>query len=237
MALVRVIHASPDSLAQTVSAYMDNGATPVIPELTYRGAAGYTPVPAGAHTVQARLPGMAPTAPPVLQWNTPDLVAGHAYTIIAHGVASDLTGPQVTFAHNEDQLAAAAPGRAMLRFFHSLVGGGVVDVCLGGTTPAFAAVDYGTFGTAHGVPGNYVASSAGAVTVTFRASAPRAPAPCTGRIVGSVALQFADNTTSLLVAVGRIARGPMAVAPEVLVCTEAPPAASTCVPMSVTPGR
>lgn len=235
-ALVRVIHASPDPMAQAVLAYMDNGQTPALPELRYRAAVGYAPVPPGAHAVQARLPGMSPSMPAPINWNTPDLQAGRAYTIVAHGLASDLSGPQVTFAHEEDAAAAPTPGRANVRFFHALVGGGTVDVCLGGTTPAFVGVAYGSFGTAHGTTGRYVGASPGAQTVTFRAHAPAA-SPCAGRVVGSVPVQLADGATVTLVAVGRIARGPSAVAPEVLVCNDAPPGASQCAPVPVTAGR
>ena len=171
-ALVRVIHASPDTLAQTVMAYLDNSQTPAVPDLNYRSAAGYTPIPAGAHSVQARVPGMLPSMPAPINWTTPELIAGHAYTIIAHGLATDLTGPQVTFSHDEDALTPAPRDRALLRFFHALVNGGVVDVCLSGSTPAFVGVAYGTFATAAGVPGHYAATQPGTASVSFRASAP-----------------------------------------------------------------
>jgi Domain of unknown function (DUF4397) len=233
-ALVRVIHASPEQFAQIVAAYTDNGQVPVIPELHFGAAEGYLPVPAGVHSVQARVPGMPPTGPAPVNWNTPDMAAGHVYTIIAHGLVSDLSGPQLTFAHEEDELAVSTPGRTRLRFFHALVGGGNVDVCLNGATPAFTAAAYGAFANAAGVPGHYAASQPGAVTVTFRAAN---PAACTGRIVGSVPLQLVDGVSVLLVATGRIARGQTGVAPQVLLCPDTAPQAASCTPIPVTPGR
>ncbi len=235
-ALVRVIHASPEQFAQTVAAYTDNGQTPVIPELRFGTAEGYLPVPPGVHSVQARVPGMPPTGPAPVNWNTPDLQPGHIYTIIAHGLVSDLSGPQLTFAHEEDEPANPTPGRTRLRFFHALVGGGTVDVCLNGSTPAFAGVTYGTFASAQGGTGHYAPAQPGNLTVTFRAT-PQRGAPCTGRVVGSVPVQLTDGASVLLVATGRIARGAGAVAPQVLICPDTAPAAASCSPTPVTPGR
>ena len=235
-AYVRVIHASPDGFARTVQAYLDNGTTPAVPDLAFKSAAGYTPIPAGVHTVQARVPGMLATAPAPINWSTPALEPGHAYTIIAHGLASDLTGPQVTFTHDEDAMTAAPAGRANVRFFHALVGGGTVDVCLNGATPAFAAVAYGTFANAAGVPGHYAGVAPGTTSVSFRATAP-GRAACTGRVVGTVDVPLTDGSTVTLVAVGRIARPPLAVTPEVLVCSDGPPQPSRCSPLAVRAGR
>jgi hypothetical protein len=235
-AFVRVIHASPDTFAQTVQAYLDNGATPAVPDLTFKSAAGYTPIPAGVHSVQARVPGMSAATPAPINWNTPDLQPGRAYTIVAHGLASDLSGPQVTFSHDEDAMTAAPAGRANVRFFHALVGGGTVDVCLNGGTPAFAAVSYGTFANAAGVPGHYAGVAPGTVSVAFRGSAAGRP-PCTGRVVGTVDVPLVDGSTVTLVAVGRLARPPLAVAPEVLVCTDGAPQPSRCSPLAVRAGR
>ncbi len=233
-ALVRVIHASPEQFAQTVAAYTDNGQVPVIPELRFGAAEGYLPVPAGVHSVQARVPGMPPTGPAPVNWNTPDMQSGHVYTIIAHGLVSDLSGPQLTFAHEEDELARTIPGRTRLRFFHALVGGGNVDVCLNGSTPAFQGAAYGAFANAAGVPGHYAASQPGEVRLTFRAANQN---PCTGRIVGSVPLQLVDGVSVLLVATGRIARGQGGVAPQVLLCPDTAPQQASCTPIPVTPGR
>lgn len=235
-AYVRVIHASPEQFAQIVTAYTDNGQVPVIPELHFGAAEGYLPVPSGVHTVQARVPGMTPTSPAPVNWTTPDLQATHAYTIIAHGLVSDLSGPQLTFAHEEDEPATITPGRTRLRFFHALVNGGTVDVCLNGATPAFASATYGAFATASGTTTHYAPAPPGAVTVTFRSAQPGRP-PCAGRIVGSVPIQLLDGASVLLVATGRIARGAGAVAPQVLVCPDTAPGAASCTPTPVTPGR
>lgn len=223
-ALVRVIHASPDPMAAGVTAYLDNGTTPVA-NLTYRAAEGYTRLPAGTHTVQARLPNMPPTAPPVLQWTTPAFQPEHAYTVIAHGLASELSGPPVTFVPEEDTLQPAPAGSARLRFFHALVGGPAVDVCLGNAA-AFANVSYGQWGS--GSEGRYAVAPAGNGTLTVRRAG---GAPCTGQPVGSVSAAVPPGANVTLVAVGRLAHGRGAVAPEVLVCQDQPLAGpSRCAP-------
>lgn len=202
-------------MAAGVTAYLDNGTTPVA-NLRYRAAEGYTRLPAGVHTVQARLPNMPPTAPPVLQWTTPAFQADHAYTIIAHGLASELSGPPVTFAPDEDTLAPAPAGSARVRFFHALVGAPAVDVCVG-TMPAFSAVSYGQWG--NGAQGHYAMAPAGNATLTVRRAG---GAPCTGQPLGTVAAAVPSGANVTLVAVGRIAHGRGGVTPEVLLCQDQP---------------
>ena len=216
-ALVRVIHASPDTMARAVAAYLDNSQTAIVPNLEYRSAAGYNPVPAGTHTVQARLAGMPASTPPALSWNTPAFLAGHAYTIIAHGIASEFGGnTPVTFSPEEDSLTAPAPGRTNIRFFHALVGGPAVDVCVNGTIPAFVSASYGTWANAFGTSTRYAAASPGAVNVSLRASG--GGAPCGGRVLGTVQTSLPDRSNLTVIAIGRSGRG----TPEVLVCTDAP---------------
>jgi len=213
-ALVRVIHASPDTMASNVVIYLDNSRAPSIPNIAYRQAVGYQAASAGSHLVQARLPGFAADSPPVLSWNTPAFAAGHAYTVVAYGLASELAGPPVAFAAVEDLNEAPAANVAQMRFFHALVGGPAVDLCTTGTV-VFQGVRYGTWGT--GQMGRYVQGPPGTAVFALRQSG---GAPCSGQPLGTVQMAFGPASNSTLIAVGRTGRG--GVAPDLLHCTDTP---------------
>lgn len=215
-ALVRVIHASPDTMASNVVIYLDNSPAPSIPNIAYRQAVGYQAAAAGSHLVQARLPGFAADSPPVLSWNTPAFAAGRAYTVVAYGLASELAGPPVAFAAVEDLNEAPAANVAQMRFFHALVGAPTVDLCTTGTM-VFQGVRYGTWGM--GQLGRYVQGPPGTAVFAARQSG---GAPCAGQPLGTVQLTFAPGSNSTLIAVGRIAPGRGGVTPELLHCTDTP---------------
>lgn len=223
---IRVLHASPDSMASNVTIYLDNAAAPVIPSIRYRQSVGYQEASAGAHSVQVRLPGFAADSPPVLSWSTPAFQPGRSYTVIAHGLASELAGPPVSFAPVEDLGEAPAPGVAQLRFFNALVGANSVDLCTAQSV-AFQSVRYGTWGTTQvpGAVGRYIPGPPGAATFVVRLGG--AGAPCSGQPVGTAQVMLQGGSNATLVAVGRIGRP--AVATELLQCTDAPvPGATAC---------
>lgn len=228
-ARIRAIHASPDSMAGAVAVYLDNATTAAIPNLTFRSAAGYTEVAAGAHSVQARLAGAPATSAPALMWQTPAFEPGHSYTIIAHGMA--LEAPNVTFAPEEDTATTTPPNMALVRFFHALVGASPVDICVG-STAVFANVSYGSF--ANGSQGRYSPVPAGSARLDVRATA---TAPCTGRSMGHVSATVEAGQVLTLVATGRVGRRAQAVTPELLACRDAPlnGAPSACVPVPIVP--
>ncbi len=228
-ARVRVVHASPDGMAANVVVYLDNQSSPAIPNIQYRQAVGYVEAAAGPHSVQARLPGFPPTSPPVLSWNTPSFAAGHAYTIVAHGLASDLSGPPVGFFALEDETTAPAPPAARARFFHALIGAHNVDICAGNAV-VFGNVAYGRWGT--GANGPYMLGPAGPVAFTVRTANDRAP--CTGAALGNVSVTLPPGTNHTLIAVGAPSRRP-SVPGEVLVCRDTPlegPASCTPTPIA-----
>ncbi|MBI5512571.1 MAG: DUF4397 domain-containing protein [Deltaproteobacteria bacterium] len=231
VARVRVIHASPEPLAQTVVVYLDNAPTPVIPALQYRTAVGYADIPVGTHTVQARLPNQPPTSPPALNWQTPVFEEHHTYTIVAHGLA--LEQPAVTFAPEEDRGLAPAAGTSTVRFFHAVVGIPPVDVCLTSGASVFTNVPYGQWGT--GASGGHSTTSpGGAVTLVLRVAGGNA---CTGRVLGRVDGTLPAGANMSFVAVGRVVPrgvGGQGAPLELLACTDAPlDGPSTCTPVPV----
>lgn len=224
-ARVRVIHASPDTMASNVVIYLDNARTPAVPNIAYRQAVGYQAASAGSHLVQARLPGFAADSPPVLSWSTPAFAAGRAYTVVAYGLASELAGPPVAFAAVEDLNEGPAAPAAQMRFFHALVGAPPVDLCTTGTV-VFQNVRYGTWGSA--ASGRYMPGPSGPAVFAVRQSG---GAPCAGQVVGSVRLNFAAGSNSTLIAVGRAGAGRSNIAPDLLHCTDTPLAGpSSCTP-------
>ncbi len=226
MAHVRAIHASPDPLASSVVVYLDGSMTPVIPNLSFRNAVGYSDIPPGQHAVQVRLPGIPASTPPSLTWTTPVLQPDHTYTIIAIGLA--LEAPAVTFASEEDTATVPDPGHANVRFFHALVGTGAVDVCNATGTPLFANVGYGTYGISFAdSTQHYVNAPSGTASLLIRQHAPGA---CSGRPLGAVDVSVVDRTNITLVATGREARhgaGAQSVPPQMLSCQDAPLAGSS----------
>lgn len=216
-ASVRVIHASPDSMASRVAVWMDDGQAPIIDALQYRTAEGYRPLPAGPHTVAARVPGATAASPPVLTWTTPDFQVDHAYTVIAHGIASDPSGPAVSFAPEEDQTDAPDAAQATVRLFHAVVRAPSVELCRDAASVFSGAVAYGQW--AAGSAGRYATTAPGAVTLTVRASG---ATPCTGRRLGAARVQLAPGTRTSLVLVGRVSSAADRVPLEVLACRDLP---------------
>ncbi len=227
---VRVIHASPEAAAATVAVYMDTGATPAIPSLAYKAAAGYADAPAGQHAVAVRPAAAAADSAPAISAQTPALEGDHYYTAIAHGLASAHNALAISFA--EDNGARPEAGHAALRFFHALNGVAAVDLCLPGATaraagtPVFTNVAYGAFATPASGSGQYADVPAGsAVRIQVRAHAATA---CSGAVAGVVTITPEDRSVVTAVAVGNAGRP--AVTKEVLVCTDAPAVtgASSC---------
>lgn len=227
-ARVRVIHASPDPLAAHVAVYMDNSTTAVIRDLAYRTGVGYEAIGAGAHVVQARFPSAPPTSPPVLSYNTPNFMANHYYTVIAHGLASEPQGPPVGFSPEEDPLAPIDPSRAAIRVFHAVVGAPSVDVCVGGA-PLVAGLAYGQWSV--GSSGRYAVAAPGMQQIALRQ---HGGAPCSGRALGGVQANLSPGTNYTVVAIGRAGRlGSVPL--EALVCNDSPlvgPSQCGAVPLS-----
>lgn len=239
MAHLRVIHASPEPMAGSVSIFIDSQPTPVVPSVTYRSAAGYLDIPAGAHTLSVRPAGAPASTPAALQERTPPLVPDRYYTVIAHGLAAGTPGLSVAATVDDSQ--QPAPGSAHVRFFHALAGMATVDVCLpnaaprGAARPIFANVAYGIFGTSVTGQGAYAVVPSGQ-TYTLQVRAMNRT-PCTGAIGGTVNVSAPDRAVVTAIAIGNPA-GTQPMPREMLVCQDAPLSGpSGCVPVPIAQAR
>jgi hypothetical protein len=91
-ARLQVIHNSPDPGASTVDIYVDNGSTPFIDDLSFRGAAGYVDVPISGSTQQFEIdvaPGTSSGPGDAVYTQNVTLEDGQAYAAIASGVLGD----------------------------------------------------------------------------------------------------------------------------------------------------
>ena len=219
-ARIRIINASPDAAAATLSLYFDESTAPTIPGLAYKAAIGYGNVPSGSHHVAVR--GAGGAGEPFAQVTTPSFTEGVPYTLIAHGLT---TGePHMALAAAADDTAPAATGNhTSLRFFHALVGAGAVDVCVAGAgprDPATAVVgnaEYGAFGSAvgEGARGQWASVTAGSpIKVQLRAA--NAARPCTGAVAGTAEVTLEAGVSVTALAIGRDGRN--GVAKELLIC-------------------
>ncbi len=248
---LRVINASPDRGAASVSVFLDGSEVAAVQGLAYRAIAGYVQLPPQAHPVSVRSAAANAPARPLLTAVTAALAEGGRYTAVVHGLAAG--APALALAVSQDSDAQPDAGKSRVRFFHALVGLGAVDVCTAATParpaqpaaagrpaqaaqpatpaqPVFTNVAYGAFATVGDAPGGYAEVPAGApVTLQVRAQNAR---PCTGALRGSVRITPADRAVLTAVAVGRVVGAPAAPR-QLLVCTSPADGAPTCTPTAI----
>lgn len=220
MSRVRVIHASSDPAAASVSIALDARTEPLIAELAYRSGSAYTDASPGHHSVVVRGPATESGEGPTLALASEELETEHTFTavFVSQAVADS---PFTVFA--SEDAGSPMEDEATVRFFHALVGGGEVDVCVAGATaraeatPLFADVSPNAFGSAAGTQFADVAAS-GEVVVQLRAHS--SPA-CRGRVAGVARFTPTAGSSYTLVAIGRTTGQPRA-AREMLVCPDAP---------------
>jgi Domain of unknown function (DUF4397) len=247
---LRVIHASPDRGAASVSVFVDGSEVAAVQSLAYRGIAGAVRLTPSTHPVIVR--SAAAGAATLLTVETPALSEGQRYTAIVHGLAA--ATPRLALAVSQDSETQPDAGKARVRFFHALAGLGTVDVCTApvaarpavaaaagrpaqaavAASPAaavFANVAYGAFSSAGESHEAYVEVPSGAaITLQVRAQNAR---PCTGPVRGTVRVTPADRAVVTAVAVGRVVGTPAAPR-QLLVCTDAPTdGAPTCTPVAI----
>jgi LPXTG-motif cell wall-anchored protein len=121
MAMVRVIHASPD--APAVDVFVDGNA--VLTNVTFPAVSNYLEVPAGPHAIAVAPAGQG-VAAAVITAN-PTLAAGSAYTVAAVGQLANIQGQIYN-----DNLAAPAAGKAHVRVIHASPDAPAVDVKVAG---------------------------------------------------------------------------------------------------------
>lgn len=121
MAMVRVIHASPD--APAVDVFVDGNA--VLTNVAFPAISNYLELPAGPHSVAVAPAGQGEAAA-VIKAN-PTLQAGSAYTIAAVGQVANIQAQIYN-----DNLAAPAAGKAHVRVIHASPDAPAVDVKVAG---------------------------------------------------------------------------------------------------------
>jgi len=134
-AQIRVIHASPD--APPVDVYVDN--TKAIAALGFTKASDYRVIPAGKHDFRFFAAGTTPSSgDPVIQAKGVEIASGAKLSLVGVGWLASIRTLLV-----DDKTAAAAPGKAKLRFVH--VGPDVqgIDLATKGGPVLFANGQFG----------------------------------------------------------------------------------------------
>lgn len=224
---VRVVHATSDEAAGTVSVALDSG-EPFVSSLAYGAASGYVAVDEGRHSIVVH--GGSDDAPSTLAVASDVLEADHAYTVffVTQGAAD---APFALYTGDDDD----QPGDevAGVRFFNAIIGGDDVDVCLPGASaratgePVFADVAPNALGSASGL--RYADLPAGD-EVALQVRAHGSP-PCRGRAIGVARFTPEAGASYTAVAIGRTTGRPRAPL-QLLVCRDAPGDGScTAVPL------
>jgi hypothetical protein len=140
MAMVRVVHASPD--APNVNIWVDGAR--VLENIPYKGYTGYLPVPAGARRIEVQV---APDGPVVLA-ETFTVMGGGNYTFLAMGRVSGGSNPLQLFGFGDERDLVS--GTAKVRVIHAAPSAPAVDVyatspyvALGNLTPTLMNVPFG----------------------------------------------------------------------------------------------
>jgi hypothetical protein len=133
---VLIAHASPD--APGVDVFVDNGATPAVPNLEFPDNTGYVSIPAGSRNVKVAVTNTG-IGSAVLNADL-NLTPGTNYTVFAIDSVSS-----IEFLVLQDDLTAPASGNAHVRFVHLSPNAPAVDVALqggGAISPDFAGKSF-----------------------------------------------------------------------------------------------
>lgn len=230
-ATLRLVHASPDPAAATVSLAPAVGEA-VVSDLAYRSGSPYVELAPGAQTLSLRgLASVETGEAPELASIPVELESTRSYTAILHGLPAG--EPALAVLPLEDRTARPAEGMAALRFFHALVGVPSVDVCRPGATPRepaqpiAAAVAPGTLAASDAA--GFVEVPAGAeLAIQLRQ---QHATPCRGRVLGVARIIPTAGADHTLVAIGRTTGAPRADR-ELLVCLDGA-TESTCTALPI----
>ncbi|TGB04008.1 DUF4397 domain-containing protein [Halobacillus salinus] len=131
MAMVRVLHASPD--APAVDVYVDGNA--VVEGAEFKAATDYMELPAGEHTIEVYAAGTMGEQDPVLSADA-TVEAGMAYTAAAIG---NLDSIELKITQDETE---ASEGMAKVRVGHFIPGAPAVDVGPIGGDALFSGAEF-----------------------------------------------------------------------------------------------
>jgi hypothetical protein len=194
-ALLRVVHLSPDG--PKVDVYVDG--TRTLAGVPFKTASRYRPVPAGAHTLDIRPAGSAPTSTPAASVRA-SVRAGAPYTAVLMGPMTQLKAVVVG-----DDFTAPPPGKAKFRAIDAAPQSPPIDIAVadgpvlfrdlrfGEVTP-FVTVAAGSFGME--------VRAAGTSRVLFTQGAARIPAGMIVTLAGTISAAGQIETLPILDAAG-----------------------------------
>jgi hypothetical protein len=222
---VRVIHATNDEAAASISVGIDSDAEPFVASLAYGRASGYVAVAEGRHSVMV-YGAESDTGRTTLGLASDVLESDHAYTVffVTQGAAD---APFALYTGDDDD----DPGDevAAIRFFHAIQGVDDVDLCTPGATaraagtPLFADVARNALGSAANL--RYVdLEPAAEVALQVRAHSSDV---CHGRLIGVSRFTPTAGISYTAVAIGNPSGRPRAAA-QLLICRDAPSGDGGC---------
>jgi len=140
---LRVMNAAPD--APPADIYLDG--TKIISNLGYKAVSGYTAVTPGTHRIKVNQAGAGPDAPGVIESDL-SFAEGEDYTLVAMGQLQSLEFRQF----RDDNSAPEGAEKAKVRFIHTSMDLGAVDVCGTGNTNCFVTNLTYTNATSYALP-------------------------------------------------------------------------------------
>jgi hypothetical protein len=143
MAMIRVVHASPD--APGVDIYAEGMDEPLLTALEYTDTSGYLEVPAGAYNIQLRAAPSTSADPVAYSTGEIDLAEGDITTAIAAGLlASTESADRFRVLALTEDFAAAGTGNAVARIVHASADAPTVGIDLhddDASSPEISGID------------------------------------------------------------------------------------------------
>ena len=139
----RVMNAAPDSPPADI--YLDGAK--IISNLGYKGVSGYQAVTPGTHRIKVTQAGAGPDAPGVIESDL-SFADGQDYTLVAMGRLEGLEFRQF----KDDNNPPEGANKAKVRFIHTAMDLGAVDVCGTGQTNCFVTNLTYTNATSYALP-------------------------------------------------------------------------------------
>jgi len=153
----------------------------------FEAISDYLKVPSGRHNVAIT----TEDGKTVIASKNVDLESGADYTVIAHGLITDLS--TVDLLALKDNNMCPAMGKAHVRFVHAAAGAPAVDIWANSQNKVFTNVAYGQTGTPE-----YLPVDAGNITLSV------APAGTGNVVLGPLPLKLKSGTVYTVVASGLV---------------------------------
>jgi hypothetical protein len=177
---IRVVHNVANG--PNVDGYFDG--TKVLKGVGYKAISDYLEVPSGKHSIDVKIA----DTDNVVTGGDMVLAPGAAYTLIVHGLITDLKSIQPLLL--KDDLSCPAPGKAHVRLVHAAASVPAADV-YAGNLRIFENVSYGQVG----YPA-YLLVNAGAVDIAVT------PHDSKTTVLGPISMKLADGAVYTVIASG-----------------------------------